>query len=88
VDGVSIELPPGWQVSSVPPEQKQDGHVIVYTSKVEPSPGALRLTRNFTVDFLILGQKYYPALRNFFQAVRAGDGQQIVLQPGEIHASN
>jgi len=88
VDDVSIELPPGWQVSSVPPEQKQDGHVIVYTSKVEPSPGALRLTRNFTVDFLILGQKYYPALRNFFQAVRAGDGQQIVLQPGEIHASN
>jgi hypothetical protein len=27
-------------------------------------------------------------LRNFFQAVRTGDGMQIVVQPGEIHASN
>jgi hypothetical protein len=27
-------------------------------------------------------------LRNFFQVVRNGDGEQIVLQPGEIHASN
>jgi hypothetical protein len=25
--------------------------------------------------------KYYPALRNFFQTVRAGDEQQIVLLP-------
>jgi hypothetical protein len=27
-------------------------------------------------------------LRNFFQVVRTGDGEQIVLQPGGIHASN
>jgi hypothetical protein len=27
-------------------------------------------------------------LRNFFQTIRTGDGEQIVLQPGEVHASN
>ncbi len=87
-DDVTIELPPGWQVSSVPPPQKQDGHIVVYSLKVEQSPGTLRLTRKLTIDILLLEQKYYAALRNFFQVVRTGDGEQIVLQPGEIHASN
>lgn len=87
-DDVTIALPSGWQVSSLPRAQDQDGKVIVYNLKVEPSPGILRLTRKLTIDVLLVDQKYYGALRNFFQAVRTGDGEQIVLQPGEIHASN
>ena len=87
-DDLTIELPAGWQVGSVPPPQNKDGHVILYTLKVDQSPGTLRLTRKFTVDFMMLEAKYYTALRNFFQVVRTGDGEQIVLQPGEIHASN
>jgi len=87
-DDLTIELPAGWQVSSVPPPQNQDGHVILYTLKVDQSPGTVRLTRKFTIDFMMLEAKYYTALRNFFQVVRTGDGEQIVLQPGEIHASN
>jgi len=87
-DDVTIELPPGWQVSSVPPAQERNGKVMVYTLKVEPSPGTLRLTRKLTIDILLVQQKYYTALRNFFQAVRTSDGTQVVLQPGEIHASN
>src|SRR6202140_1567184 len=86
-DDVTIELPPGWQVSSVPPPQDRNGKVMVYSLKVEQSPGTLRLTRKLTIDVLLVQQKYYTALRNFFQAVRTSDGIQVVLQPGEIHAS-
>jgi hypothetical protein len=88
VDDVTVELPPGWQVSSVPPPQDQTGKVVSYSLKVEQSPGALRLTRKVTIDCLLLEQKYYGPLRAFFQLVRTGDGEQVVLQPGEIHASN
>lgn len=88
VDDVTIELPAGWQVSSVPPAQDLNGKVILYNAKVEQNGGALRLTRKLTIDVLLLDPKYYPALRNFFQAVRTSDGVQIVVQPGEIHASN
>jgi hypothetical protein len=88
VDDISVELPAGWQVSSVPAAQDKDGHVVLYSLKVERNPGALRLTRKLSVDILMLEPKYYAALRNFFQVVRTGDGEQIVLQPGEIHASN
>jgi hypothetical protein len=72
----------------VPPPQDANGNIVTYTLKVEQSPGTLRLTRKLSIDVLILEQKYYAALRKFFQAVRTGDGEQVVLQPGEIHASN
>ena len=87
-DDLTVELPPGWQVSSVPRPQNTNGNVVVYTLKVEPGPGTLRLTRKLSIDILVLEQKYYASLRNFFQVVRTGDGEQIVLQPGGIHASN
>jgi hypothetical protein len=87
-DDVSMELPPGWQVSSVPPEQVREGHVIGYNLKIESAPGTLRLTRKFTVDVMLLDPKYYGALRSFFQSVRTSDGVQVVVLPGEIHASN
>jgi hypothetical protein len=88
LDDVTIELPSGWQVSSVPPLQAKDGHVVAYDLKVEDNKGTLRLTRKLGLDFLLLDQKYYAALRNFFQVVRTGDEEQIVLQPRTATASN
>ncbi len=87
-DDVTVELPPGWKISSVPKTQNQNGNVITYNLSVEPGTGSLRLTRNLNIDFLMLEQKYYGPLRAFFQMVRTGDGEQVVLQPGEMHASN
>jgi hypothetical protein len=88
LDDIVIELPTGWQVSSVPPAQAKDGHVINYELKVEGNKDTLRVTRKLAVDFLLVEQKYYPALRDFFQAVRTADEEQIVLQPGSTTASN
>jgi hypothetical protein len=87
-DDITIELPSGWQVSNLPAPQKQDAHVIVYTLQVENSRNTLHLTRNLSVDFLLLDPKYYGALRNFFQVVRTSDEEQIVLQPGTASAAN
>jgi hypothetical protein len=87
-EDVTIELPAGWQVSSVPTPQKLDAHVLNYTLNVDQDGASLHLTRKLTWDFLLLEPKYYPALRNFFQSVRTGDDQQIVLQPAAASASN
>ncbi len=88
LDDVSIELPLGWQVTNLPPAQNQEGHVVTYTLKMESGKGTLHVTRKLSVDFLLLETKYYTALRNFFQVVRAGDEEQIVLQPGTATSSN
>jgi hypothetical protein len=88
VDDVTIELPAGWQVGTLPPPQVQDGHVVTYNLKVESDHNTLHLTRKLTMDFLLIDAKYYTALRNFFQVVRTGDDQQIVLLPAASSASN
>jgi len=88
VDDVSIELPLGWQITTLPAPQKQDGHIINYSMKAENNKGTLHLTRTLNVDILMLEPKYYGALRNFFQTVRTVDEQQVVLQPAAANASN
>jgi hypothetical protein len=88
VDDISIELPLGWQISTLPTPQKQDAHIVTYTMNAENNKGTLHLSRTLNVDILLLEQKYYSALRNFFQVVRTGDEQQVILQPGGTSASN
>jgi hypothetical protein len=88
LDDVTIDLPLGWQIQTVPPPQQQDGHVVTYNLLVQQDPSSVHLTRKLTVNLLMLDSKYYSALRNFFQVVRTGDEEQIVLQPGSASASN
>ena len=88
VDDVTIDLPLGWQVQSLPQPQNQDAHVITYDLTAEKAANSLHLTRKVKVDVLFLETKYYASLRNFFQVVRTGDEEQIVLQPGTASASN
>jgi hypothetical protein len=87
LDDVTIEIPPGWQVTSLPPEQSQPGHTVEYTLKVEDDKGRLHLVRTLNVDFLLLQAKNYAPLRNFFQVVKTADEEQIVLQRGRAAAS-
>jgi hypothetical protein len=88
IDDVTIDLPLGWQVSSLPPVQNLDAKAALYNLKVENNKGTLHLTRRLNMDLLMVEVKLYPTLRNFFQVVRTGDEQQIVLQPGAAAAVN
>lgn len=88
IDDVSITLPPGWQVSSLPPVKTQDAKAALYELKAENDKSVIHLSRKLKIDMLLLDQKYYLALRNFFQVVRSGDDEQIVLQPIAASASN
>ena len=88
VDDVTIDLPLGWQVQSLPQPQNQDAHVITYDLMAEKAANSLHLTRKVKVDVLFLETKYYGSLRNFFQVVRTGDEEQVVLQPAAATAAN
>ena len=88
VDDVTLELPAGWRIESTPPVREKPGEVVAYSLKVENDKNEVHLSRQVNVNFLLLDAKYYLALRKFFQDVRAGDEQQIVLQPGAATASN
>lgn len=88
LDDVTIELPAGWQVTGMPKNINQDLHVVAYSSGVEDNKGTLHLTRRLDINILLLETKFYTPLRSFFQIVKKGDEQLIILQPGTTVSSN
>lgn len=88
VDDVTVDLPQGWQIGSVPAPTNKDSHVVLYSLNVENKKSSVSVHRKLTVDIVILESKYYPALRNFFQVVKTGDEEQVLLQPAAASASN
>jgi Domain of Unknown Function with PDB structure (DUF3857) len=87
-DDVTIELPLDWKVNSLPKGHSDAGKVCAYNTTYENKQGSLHLTRSLNIDTISLETKYYGALRKFFQVVRDGDEQQIVLEPGAAAAAN
>jgi hypothetical protein len=87
MDDVSITLPEGWQASSLPPMQDENGNAVGYVMKAEQDKQTLHLARKLRIDLVLVDAKNYPILRGFFQMVRKGDEQQIVLQPGAARTS-
>jgi hypothetical protein len=61
---------------------------VAYNLKVDSDKNKLHWSRVLDIDLLGLQTKYYPTIRNFFQNVRTGDEEQVVLQPGPALASN
>jgi hypothetical protein len=80
-DEVSVTLPLGWKVASVPAPVNRSGNVIGYVLKADNDAGGLHITRTLRDELVWLEKEKYGALRSFFQEVRTGDEQQVVLQP-------
>jgi hypothetical protein len=78
-DDVSIELPHGWQVGSLPRAFDVTQSAYSYTTSYGESNGALRFKRTLRLDMMLVGVKSYPTLQDFFEKVRTADQDQAVL---------
>jgi len=87
-DDISIDLPLGWQISTVPQPQKVDAKLVVYTLDAVNDKSTLPLNRVLNVDIFSLSTQSYATLRKVFQVVRTDDEQQVILQPGATTARN
>jgi hypothetical protein len=81
-DDINVDLPLGWQVSTVPKPQQLDAKAITYNLNATNDKGSLHVSRTLNVDVLLLPVENYPNLRKIFQVVRTGDEQQVILLPG------
>ena len=88
VDDITIELPLGWKLGSLAKPVGQDVKAAAYDMKAEDKGGNLHLTRSLRSDLVMVAKQNYPALRAFFQLVRTGDEEQVVLQPGSTVTGN
>ena len=87
VDEINVQLPAGWQAGSVPKPVDQDAKAVQYMLKVDGNGNNVHLKRVLRSDLFIVGADKYSILRGFYQLVRTGDDQQIVLQQGAVAAA-
>src|SRR5208337_1844039 len=85
-DDVTVELPNGWTVSSVPSPLDRDAKAAEYTLTVEDHNKEVHITRTLRRDLAFIPKETYPALQTFYQDVRSGDEKQVVLQPASVAA--
>ena len=81
LDDVTITPPSELAIASLPKGQNVDQKVCAYSLTSENKGGSLHLNRSLMVNLHLLDPKYYAALRAFFQTVRNGDEQQVMLSP-------
>jgi len=86
-DDVTVELPAGLKIGSLPKPADQDAKAAEYILTVEEKSGAIHVTRVLRNDLVLLQKELYPTLRNFFLVVKSSDEKQIVLEPGAAAAN-
>jgi hypothetical protein len=82
-DQVDIALPADFRVGALPKPTYAEFKTAYYSFSVENSKGGLHLSRDLSSDLVLVQAELYPQIRDFYQSVRAGDTEQMVL----VHAS-
>jgi len=80
VDKALIELPPGMQVDTLPEAKDVNNGFSIYRAKRTANGSQIILDRDFAVLGLGLPLEYYPQLKSFFETVKSGDDEQVVLK--------
>jgi hypothetical protein len=87
-DEINIRMPAQWQVRSVPKPKTMDMKAARYDLAVTGTGNAVQIKRQLKIDFVLMDQKFYAPLRSFFQTMKTGDEQQVVLEKGGTVAGN
>jgi hypothetical protein len=78
-DNITVELPANWKISSLPKPRGADRDSFVYSIWSEGGDESLLLYRALTINTMLVNTKDYAMVRDFFQTVRAGDQDQVIL---------
>ena len=79
-DDLTIELPEGMEVESLPALQRHQPRFARYKAKTSEEDGRLHVERELTVVGYFYRVNHYPELRKFFGDVRTSDEEQAVLR--------
>jgi hypothetical protein len=79
-DNVTLHVPEGYAVESVPKPVKLDLGALAYTAKHANDGKAITLTRKMTVRTIAIESKYYETLKKFYGARVTADHDAVVLK--------
>jgi hypothetical protein len=86
-DHIGIELPANWTVSSAPSPRTEDLGSFVYSTWTDEQDRTLQLNRALSVNSVLVNIKHYAIVQKFFQTVRSGDEDQVILLAGKNAAA-
>lgn len=82
-EDVQIELPRGWKVSGLPDGEAMDlkrATYVIEALKLGGTSESVRVRRRLRMNMMMLQPAAYGPIQKLFQAMRAGDEQQVVLE--------
>ncbi|MGD0840488.1 MAG: DUF3857 domain-containing protein [Candidatus Acidiferrales bacterium] len=79
-DDVTLTLPPALDAGELPTPVNRPTGIGTYQISCTKQPGALRCQRVVTVNGFFYGIQYYGPLRDYFEAARNADQQQVMLR--------
>ncbi len=88
VDDVTIGLPNGYEVETLPKPQKVAPDYSHYEASCERTANALHWQRRFVMNGEFFKTAYYQALRAYYTAVDVSDEQQAVLRAMDPKQAN
>jgi hypothetical protein len=86
-DTISVKLPERLQIESIPNKHDNKSGPVTYFEEVTKDGDVLKLHRRFVMDNIFFEPKFYGALQQFFNTVKAGDDDQVVLKFASISAA-
>ena len=88
IDDVKLKAPAEYKIESVPPARQAKPGVVSYEISAVQQGNVVEVKRQLVLDGMAFPVTSYPALRNFFNAVKTNDDAQIVLQNDESAKTN
>lgn len=84
IDSISINLPPGLQIESMPKERQVSDEVGAYLVKCKSTGQKLTYDRQFMVGAFYIPIKYYPTVKSLYEQVKASDDEPTILRAATI----
>jgi len=78
-DELVVTLPAGVKADKLPQAKTVDLGALSYRIASENSENQLHQTRQLSVNGVLIAQKNYDSIHDFFQTVRSQDEQQVIL---------
>jgi hypothetical protein len=79
-DQITLHVPDGYAVESLPKAVKIDLGAIAYTARYARNENALTLTRKLSVRSIVIGEEYYATVKKFFGELVTADHDAVVLK--------
>jgi len=79
-DEVTLHMPAGYDVESLPAPSNIDMGALRFTTKFEKKDNTIRASRQVVVNAEIIGRDQYKNVRSFFSKAGVADQEQLVLR--------